>query len=84
MRSLHASHRFLCIAESGDQSDIWDRQKEMTMSTKNNSMRGGFLGRALAVFGAAAHASAALEAGRQPAKRDLVTLGIDPNAFERR
>lgn len=53
------------------------------MSTKNNSMRGGFLGRAFAVFGAAAAASAAVEAGRKPAKRDLVTLGIDPQAFER-
>lgn len=83
MRWLHVSHPLLCIAENGDRSDIWDRQKEMTMSTKINGMRGGFLGRALAVFGAAAHASAAVEAGRKPAKRDLVTLGIDPNAFER-
>ncbi len=40
------------------------------MSTKINSMRGGFLGRALAVFGAAANASAAVESGRKPAKRD--------------
>ncbi len=53
------------------------------MSTNINRMRGGFIGRAIAVFGAAAAASAAVEAGRKPARRDLVTLGIDPKAFER-
>lgn len=53
------------------------------MSTNLKSMRGGFIGRAIAVFGAAAAASAAVEGGRKPQKRDLVTLGIEPNAFER-
>lgn len=53
------------------------------MSVKNNGMRGGFLTRAMAVFGAAVAASAAVEAGRKPARRDLLTLGIDPAAFER-
>ncbi|MBB4143549.1 MULTISPECIES: hypothetical protein [Rhizobium] len=53
------------------------------MSTNTNRMRGGFIGRAIAVFGAAASASAAVEAGRKPLKRDLVTLGIDPKAFDR-
>jgi hypothetical protein len=42
----------------------------------------GFIGRAFAVFGAAVHASSAVENGRRPAKRDLVTLGIDPKAFD--
>jgi hypothetical protein len=54
----------------------------MNMSTKINSMRGGFIGRAIAVFGAAAAASAAVEGGRKPQKRDLMTLGIDPKAFD--
>ncbi len=53
------------------------------MSTNLSSMRGGFIGRAIAVFGAAAAASAAVEGGRKPQSRDLVTLGIDPKAFDR-
>ena len=35
------------------------------------------------IFGAAVKASAAVEAGRTPAARDLRTLGIDPKAFAR-
>lgn len=42
-----------------------------------------FIGQALAVFGAAVHASSAVESHRKPAKRDLDILGIDPNAFDR-
>jgi hypothetical protein len=57
-------------------------KKEMMMSTNTNRMRGGFIGRAIAVFGAAAHASAAVENGRRPKKQDLVMLGIDPKAFD--
>ncbi len=41
-----------------------------------------FIGRALAVFGAAVHASSAVENHRRPAKHDLETLGIDPKAFD--
>lgn len=53
------------------------------MSTKNSKTRHGFFGRAAAVFGAAVAASAAIEAHRKPARQDLLTLGIDPQAFER-
>ncbi|HEX2146608.1 MAG TPA: hypothetical protein VHG11_03035 [Pseudorhizobium sp.] len=42
-----------------------------------------FLGRAIAVFGAAVHASNAVENHRKPAKRDLDILGIDAKAFDR-
>ncbi|MDO1580710.1 hypothetical protein [Rhizobium oryzicola] len=52
------------------------------MSTNINRMRGGFIGRAITVFGAAAHASAAVENGRNPKKQDLARLGIDPTAFD--
>jgi hypothetical protein len=82
MRALHGSHRTLCVAENSLQSHILDITKEMNMSTNINRMRGGFIGRAIAVFGAAAAASAAVEGGRKPLKRDLVTLGIDPKAFD--
>ena len=47
------------------------------------SIRSGFLGRAFAVIGAAAAASAAIETHRRPSARDLKTLGIDPAAFDR-
>jgi hypothetical protein len=55
----------------------------MHMSTNLKNMRGGFIGRAIAVFGAATAASAAVEGGRKPQARDLKTLGIDPKAFDR-
>ncbi len=42
----------------------------------------GFIGRAFAIFGAAVHASAAVENHRKPTKRDLAILGIDPKAFD--
>lgn len=83
MRHLHGYHHLLCIAKGQVKSHISDIEKEMKMSTNINRMRGGFIGRAIAVFGAAASASAAVEAGRKPKKRDLVTLGIDPAAFDR-
>ncbi|PBB86375.1 MULTISPECIES: hypothetical protein [unclassified Mesorhizobium] len=41
------------------------------------------VGDLLAKFGSAASASQAVEAGRQPRRRDLKKLGIDPTAFER-
>jgi hypothetical protein len=47
-----------------------------------NSNRGSRIGRAFAIFGAAVSASAAVENGRRPRKRDLNTLGIDPKAFD--
>lgn len=53
------------------------------MSIQNNNVRGGFLGRAIAVFGAAVSVSAAVENRRVPQKRDLEILGIDANAFSR-
>ncbi|SFA94277.1 hypothetical protein SAMN03159496_01078 [Rhizobium sp. NFR07] len=48
-----------------------------------NSNRGNRWSRAFAIFGAAVSASAAVENGRRPRNRDLDTLGIDPQAFER-
>jgi hypothetical protein len=83
MRLLHGSHPLLCVAARGRCSHIGVITKEMNMSTNLSSMRGGFIGRAIAVFGAAAAASAAVEGGRKPQSRDLVTLGIDPKAFDR-
>ena len=52
------------------------------MSNIETRVRGGFIGRAMAVFGAAASAAAAVEAHRRPAKRDLRTLGIDGTGFD--
>ena len=45
-------------------------------------VRKGFIGRAIAVFGAATAAAAAVEGHRRPADRDLRTLGIDPARFD--
>jgi hypothetical protein len=53
------------------------------MSSTRQSIPGGFIGRAFAVFGAAVNASSAVENHRKPAKRDLAILGIDPKAFDR-
>lgn len=52
------------------------------MSVLNGNIRMGFLGRAIAVFGAASAAAAAVESNRAPRERDLRTLGIDPKAFK--
>ncbi|BCH55941.1 MULTISPECIES: hypothetical protein [Rhizobium/Agrobacterium group] len=43
--------------------------------------RKGFIGRAIAVFGAATAAAAAVDGHRQPRDRDLRLLGIDPLSF---
>ncbi|WP_170986298.1 hypothetical protein [Rhizobium sp. LC145] len=51
------------------------------MPVQNYNVRGGFLGRAIAVFGAAVSVSAAVEGRRTPKRHDLETLGIDPKAF---
>ncbi|MFB2552816.1 hypothetical protein [Ensifer soli] len=40
-----------------------------------------FLARAVAVFGAASAAAAAVEGNRRPRASDLRTLGIDPESF---
>ncbi|WP_200943829.1 MULTISPECIES: hypothetical protein [unclassified Rhizobium] len=45
------------------------------------SARKSFFGRAIAVFGAASAAAAAVEGGRRPRDRDLYELGIDPVRF---
>ncbi|TCL69671.1 hypothetical protein [Rhizobium sp. BK251] len=47
------------------------------------SIQIGLLGRAFAVIGAANAVSAAVEAHRRPRARDLNTLGINPEAFDR-
>jgi xanthine dehydrogenase molybdopterin-binding subunit B len=82
MQVTHGSHPALCVVIAALGSHILGITKEMNMSTNLSRMRGGFIGRAIAVFGAAAAASAAVEGGRKPLKRDLVTLGIDPKAFD--
>ncbi|SEK21557.1 hypothetical protein SAMN04487976_101109 [Xaviernesmea oryzae] len=51
------------------------------MTTPNNARKAGFLGRAIAVFGAASAAAAAVEGGRRPRATDLGTLGIDAATF---
>lgn len=53
------------------------------MTNRQVPVRGGFLGRAITVFGAANSAAAAVEAHRAPSRRDLDTLGIEPQAFSR-
>lgn len=52
----------------------------MTVSTKHSR---NFFSRALAVFGAAASAAAAVEGRRHPHNKDLRTLGINPVDFNR-
>lgn len=47
----------------------------------STSVRKGFFGRAIAVFGAASAVAAAVEGGRRPLDRDLHELGIDPVRF---
>ncbi len=48
-----------------------------------NKTRRGVIGRAFAVMSAAISVSAAVENHRRPNHRDLTTLGIDPQAFDR-
>jgi hypothetical protein len=43
--------------------------------------KNGFLGRAIAVFGAANAVSSRVDARRRPEAEDLKTLGIDPASF---
>ncbi|WP_275786401.1 hypothetical protein [Pararhizobium gei] len=50
------------------------------MSALRNNAR-GFFGNAIAIFGAATVAAAAVEGHRRPMDRDLYTLGIDPRNF---
>ncbi|MBB5090101.1 MULTISPECIES: hypothetical protein [Pseudochrobactrum] len=50
----------------------------MTERTKHSR---NFISRALAVFGAAASAAAAVEGRRRPHEKDLRTLGINPADF---
>lgn len=53
------------------------------MSSIRKSIQQGFLGRAVAVFGAATAAAAAVEGHRRPKASHLKTLGIDPADFPR-
>jgi hypothetical protein len=57
-------------------------KQEIEMSKIETRIRGGFIGRAMAVFGAAASAAAAVEGHRKPAKQDLRTLGINGAGFD--
>ncbi|MEQ1954082.1 hypothetical protein [Mesorhizobium sp. CN2-181] len=49
------------------------------MSTRTRRTIGEFI----EIFGSAVAAASAVERGRQPAARDLRTLGIDPEQFRR-
>lgn len=51
--------------------------------SKSNKTSRGFISEALAIFGAAAAASAAVRAHRKPSRQALETLGIDANAFNK-
>ncbi|WP_170116531.1 hypothetical protein [Devosia submarina] len=51
------------------------------MSTLRNNRLFATLGTIADVFGSAAAAASAVEAGRQPKARALRTLGIDADAF---
>ena len=53
------------------------------MSSLRKSIQQGFLGRAIAVIGAASSAAAAVEGHRRPKDHHLKTLGINPAAFPR-
>lgn len=53
------------------------------MSIIRKSIQQGFLGRAIAVFGAASSAAAAVEGHRRPKDHHLKTLGINPADFPR-
>jgi hypothetical protein len=59
-----------------------NKEGEFLMSVKSKS-RFGAVGRAFDVIGAAIAVSAAVENRRRPSSRDLTTLGIDPQAFDR-
>jgi hypothetical protein len=58
-----------------------ERKGEIIMTVQKKN-RGAF-GRAFAVVSAAIAVSAAVENHRRPKSRDLNTLGIDPNAFDK-
>jgi hypothetical protein len=51
------------------------------MSTKNTAI--GRLSRAFSMVGAAISVSAMVEGRRRPRSEDLLTLGIDPKAFDK-
>lgn len=51
------------------------------MRTPKPTPMNGFLGRAIAVFGAATAASARVEGRRRPEDSDLILLGINPCTF---
>jgi len=53
------------------------------MSSIRKSIQQGLLGRAIAAFGAASAAAAAVEGHRRPKDHHLKTLGINPADFPR-
>ncbi len=53
------------------------------MSSLRKSIQQGFLGRAIAVIGAASSAAAAVEGHRRPKDHHLKALGINPADFPR-
>jgi hypothetical protein len=64
-------------------SSLLTKKASKEMSTIRNSIQQGFLGRAIAVFGAASSAAAAVEGHRRPKDHHLKTLGINPADFPR-
>jgi hypothetical protein len=59
------------------------QSKELVMSALRNNRLFATLGNIADVFGSAAAAAAAVEAGRVPKAKHLKTLGIDADAFRR-
>jgi hypothetical protein len=60
-----------------------NKKASKEMSSLRKSIQQGFLGRAIAVFGAASSAAAAVEGHRRPKDHHLKTLGINPADFPR-
>ncbi len=74
----HCEPIFELSDNGADECAPHSRRSMMTDSTKRSR---NFISRALAVFGAAASAAAAVEGRRRPHERDLRTLGINPADF---
>ena len=81
---LHGWDEFLCVVKERPEDHLLLIEQHRKASTKMSALRKttrGFLGNAIAVFGAATAAAAAVEGHRRPLDRDLRTLGIDPASF---
>ncbi|HTO33196.1 MAG TPA: hypothetical protein VL202_18775 [Pararhizobium sp.] len=84
---LHGWGEFLCVVNGDggahipviEQRSNQHRKVSKEMSARKSAR--GFFGTAIAIFGAASAAAAAVEGNRRPLDRDLHTLGINPANF---